>query len=58
MEQITFENWLASLDEQDKAALEPIWYAHVANFAAEPTDTPQSDEFKAMWTRYMADTTI
>jgi len=58
MEQISFESWIASLDEQDKATLLPIWFDHIEKFNANPKYSPQSDEFSAMWNRYMSDTTI
>lgn len=57
-QQMGFEDWMASLDEQDRATLMPVWDDHKAKFNANQTYTPQSDEFSAMWNRYMADTTI
>ena len=57
-QQISFESWMESSDEQDQATLMPVWIDHVAKFNANSTYTPQSDEFSAMWNRYMADTTI
>lgn len=57
-QQMSFESWMESLDEQDKATLMPVWIDHVAKFNANQTYSPQSDEFCAMWNRYMSDTTI
>lgn len=58
MEQITFEEWFEKLSDEDKATLTPVWQDHIEKFTANPTYTPQSDEFSAMWNRYTADTTI
>lgn len=58
MEQIKFEEWFEKLSEEDRAALAPIWYDHVEKYNANPTYSPHSEEFSAMWNRYTEETSV